>query len=270
MVSPVLQIGQSVHILKFEVARLLPLYYKLLGLDLVAADKVLRLNLESNMFNRILNSPTLVRIIPFAVFVAPLFLQGFFGDHAQYWIYALRTVLGAWLLWLVRSRVQEMRWTFSWEAVVAGILVFVVWVGLDGHYASIPWIAQRKATFNPTGSYGAGSALALCFIAVRTIGSSLVVPPLEEVFYRSFLYRYFISSDFLKIPLRILKWPAFLITSALFAVEHNEWLPGIICGLTYQGLVCRKDRLGDAITAHMITNFLLSVWVITRQAYYFW
>jgi len=107
-------------------------------------------------------------------------------------------------------------------------------------------------------------------IATRTLGSTLVVPPLEEVFYRSFLYRYFARPDFLSVPLnRFLPW-SFLATSAVFGLSHFQWLAGILCGLAYQGLVLRKDRLGDAMTAHAITNFLLSLWVIGRGAWQFW
>ena len=219
------------------------------------------------MFNRIIASPILVRIIPFAVFAALTLLQGRFFDTSQYWVYALKTVLGAWMLWIIRSHVKEMRWSFSWEALLVGIVVFLAWVGLDGYY---PLIAEREAAFNPDRSYGAGSALAMLFIAVRMIGSSLVVPPLEEVFYRSFLYRYLVKADFLKIPLRQLEWRAFIIAGLVFGISHYEWLPGILCGFAYQGLVCRKGRLGDAITAHAITNLLLALWVVIRQAYHFW
>ncbi len=34
----------------------------------------------------------------------------------------------------MRPAVAEMRWAFSWEAVAAGVGVFLIWVGLDGHY----------------------------------------------------------------------------------------------------------------------------------------
>jgi uncharacterized protein len=219
------------------------------------------------MFNKILTSPILARVLPFALFAGLTMIQGRFGDTSQYWIYALKTLLGAWMLWRVRPYVKEMRWKFSWEAIVVGVAVFIAWVGLDGHY---PLLAVRGGTFNPGRTYSSGSALAIFFIGVRTLGSSLIVPPLEEVFYRSFIYRYLIKSDFLKIPLGCFDLRAFLIAGVVFGIGHYEWLPGILCAFAYQWLVCRKDRLGDAMAAHAITNFLLALWVITRQAYYFW
>jgi CAAX prenyl protease-like protein len=219
------------------------------------------------MLNRIRTSPILSRVIPFAAFAALTLLQGRFGDASQYWIYALKTVIGAWLIWLVRPYVQEMKWKFSWEAAAAGTAVFAVWVGLDGLY---PMLAERSGSFDPNRTYGAGSALALTYLSARILGSSLVVPMLEEVFYRSFLYRYLIQAQFLHIPLGRFNMKAFLIAGVVFGVSHYEWLPGILCAFAYQGLVCRKDRLGDAITAHAITNFLLALWVVFRSAYHFW
>jgi hypothetical protein len=34
--------------------------------------------------------------------------------------------------------------------------------------------------------------------------------------------------------------------------------------MAYQWLVLRKNRLGDAMTAHAITNFLLGAWVVWK------
>jgi CAAX prenyl protease-like protein len=219
------------------------------------------------MFNKIKASPLLVRVLPFALFAALTMLQGRFGPDSQYWVYALKTALGAWGLWVMRPYVSEMKWKFSWEAVVVGVGVFALWVGLDGHY---PLLAERSGGFDPAAAYGPGSLLALFFIAVRTVGSTLVVPPLEEVFYRSFVYRYLVRPDFLSVPLRQLSWRALAITAVVFGIGHFEWLPGILCALAYQGLVLYKNRLGDAITAHAVTNLLLALWVVTRGQYQFW
>jgi CAAX prenyl protease-like protein len=219
------------------------------------------------MLNKIAQSPLLVRISPFVIFAALTIFQSSFGEAGQYWIYTLKTVLAVWMLWLVRPHISEMRWKLSWEAVVVGIGVFVAWVGLDGFY---PMLSEPAGNFNPLKTYGEGSGLAIFFIVVRTIGSSLVVPPLEEAFYRSFLYRYLIKADFINIPLSTLNWRAFLLAGIIFGIGHYEWLPGILCAFAYQWLVLRKDRLGEAMTAHAITNFLLALWVVGRHAYSFW
>ena len=150
---------------------------------------------------------------------------------------------------------------------MAGLLVFLLWVGLDGHY---PKMGATAKVWNPHDHFGPQSGLAWFLIFVRVLGSSLVVPPLEEVFYRSFLYRYIVNPGFQGVELGLFERTAFLITSAIFALVHFEWLPALICAFVYQSLVIWKKRLGDAITAHAVTNFLLGLWVIWKGAWHFW
>jgi CAAX prenyl protease-like protein len=215
-------------------------------------------------------SPAWVRALPYVLFVVPLYLQGQLGASSPFWVYALRTILGlAFVLWMV-PRVKEMRWAFSWEAVVVGVLVFVVWVGLDPYY---PAIGRSEASgWNPHEALGEGSGWAWFFVAVRLAGSTLVVPPLEEVFYRSFLYRYIVRTDFLGVSMRQFDWRAFVGVCLVFGFIHKEWLAGILCGAAYQALVLRKGRLGDAMTAHAVTNLSLGLWVISSggEAWRFW
>ena len=211
------------------------------------------------------------RFIPFFIFCALTFLADKFGADSRYWMYALKTFIGAWIIWEMRPFVPEMRWAVSWEAIVVGIAVFVAWVGLD------PYYPMNHAFFKPTpndvwdpfGRFGAGSAVAWALCCIRILGMTFVVPPLEEVFYRSFLYRYFVRTDFVEMPLNRFHPTSFIVTSALFGLMHYQWLPGILCGMSYQWLVLRKNRLGDAMTAHAITNCLLGIWVVWKGAWNF-
>jgi CAAX prenyl protease-like protein len=213
------------------------------------------------------DSPATLRVAPFLVFLALTACQGKFGTASAYWFYFAKTMTGAWLVWEVRPFVSEMRWAVSWEAVVTGVAIFAVWVGLDSFY---PHLMKGGAGWNPHAQFGENSALAWLMIGTRMLGSTFIVPPLEEVFYRSFLYRYIANQNFLAVPLnKFLPWP-FLATAVVFGFSHNEWLAGILCGAAFQGLVLHKNRLGDAMTAHAITNFLLGAWIVWRGAWHFW
>lgn len=229
---------------------------------------------------RFSRSPALVRAAPFIVIVLLTAAQGKLGAASACWLYFIKTVAGAGFIVAMRPLVKEMRWAFSWEAVLAGVAVFAVWVGISGEWTtqSSLWTklglagAPKLLTpdWNPNIQFGQGSALAMFFIGVRILGSSLVVPPVEEVFYRSFLYRYLARHEFLEVPLnRFCPFP-FFATALIFGLSHNQWLAGIFCGLVYQWLVVRKGRLGDSMTAHAITNFLLGIWVVWRGAWHFW
>jgi CAAX prenyl protease-like protein len=212
-------------------------------------------------------SPEFPRVFPFALFLVLTFLPALFGEVSRYWLYLAKTAVGAWLVWEMRLFVKEMKWAISWEAIVVGVGVCVMWIGIDSLY---PKFSEAGKPWNPQAQFGQSMA-AWFFIAVRLLGSSLVVPPLEEVFYRSFLYRYFIRTDFLSVPLSRLHPLSFIVTSVIFGAEHeNQWLAGVFCGLAYQWLVIRKNRIGDAMTAHALTNFLLGVWVVWRGDWKFW
>ena len=224
--------------------------------------------------------PAAVRVAPFVIFVLLTAAQGKFGAASACWFYLAKTLVGLWLIWEMRPFVSEMRWVFSWEAVIVGVGIFVLWVGISGEWTtqSSLWVKlglshppeKLAAVWNPNEQFGTGSALAWLFITVRILGSTFVVPPLEEVFYRSFLYRYLAGQNFLSVPLDKFLPRPFIITALVFGFSHNEWLAGIVCGAAFQWLVLRKNRLGDAMAAHAITNFLLGVWVVTRGAWQFW
>ena len=208
----------------------------------------------------------MVRVTPFIIFILLTYFQGKFGAASAYWFYLAKTLLAVWMIWEMYPLVSEMRWAISWEAVVVGVAVFVLWVGIDPFYRQF----KSGVFWDPHKQFGQNSALAWLMIVTRILGSTFVVPPLEEVFYRSFLYRYFVKPDFLSVPLnRFLPLP-FFATALVFGFSHFQWLAGILCGMAYQWLVLRKDRLGDAMTAHAITNFLLGIWVAWQGAWQFW
>ena len=225
-------------------------------------------------------SPLVARVAPFVLFVLFTVAQGKCGAASAYWFYLAKTLAAVWLILEMWPLVTEMRWAFSWAAVAVGVGIFAMWVGISGEWTTQHslWLklgvsAAPKISpplWNPHAQFGNDSALAWLFITTRILGSTLVVPPLEEIFYRSFLYRYIANQNFLAVPLaKFLPLP-FLATALVFGFAHNEWLAGCLCGAAYQWLVIRQRRLGDAMTAHAITNFLLGVWVVWRGNWQFW
>lgn len=206
-------------------------------------------------------SPLLARVLPFAVFLVLTAFQGSFGPESHFWVYLAKCVVGGWLVWVTWPLVSEMRWAVSLEALFAGILVFILWVAMDSLY---PKFSASDDSWNLHKHFGSASAMFWVFAGVRIAGSTLLVPLLEEVFYRSFLYRYILAPNWLFTAHNRFNARAFLVTSIVFGLTHQHWLAGIACGMIYQLLVIRTNRIGDAITAHAITNLLLGLWVITQ------
>ena len=180
--------------------------------------------------------PLLARVAPFIAFLVLTFGQSVGSDSGRYWLYLAKTILGGWMLWAVRPVVEEMRWKLSLSAVVVGVAMFAIWVGLDdllvrlGLPNSYPKLNVSATPWNPFARFGEGSAAGWFFVVVRIAGSTWIVPPLEEVFFRSFLYRYVARADFRSVPLGLFAWKPFLIVSVIFGSEHREWLAGLFCG----------------------------------------
>ena len=105
---------------------------------------------------------------------------------------------------------------------------------------------------------------------VRLAGSAFVIAPIEEIFFRSFLYRRLQSRDWTNVPLNRFDLSAFLWMVGLFALEHDtRLLAGAMAGAFYGWLAIRRG-LGAAIVAHVTTNLGLGIFVIVTQQWGFW
>jgi CAAX prenyl protease-like protein len=211
-------------------------------------------------------SPEHARFLPFAIWVGITVLAIFGGNDMKFWSYMLKVAVGCWVVWEMRRFIPEIRWTFSWPAVAMGIAVFAIWVGLDPYYPKIELLIKDTpdSIWDPFARFGDSSTVAWVLIVIRIFGMTVLVPPIEEAFYRSLVYRYIVKYDFTKVALNHFDGVALVLCALMFGFMHFQWLPGILCGLAYQWLVLRRGHLGDAITAHAITNFLLGVYVVWK------
>jgi CAAX prenyl protease-like protein len=138
------------------------------------------------------------------------------------------------------------------------------WVFLEGRY---PQLFTSKGGYNPlsgTGSFG------LVLLLFRILGPILVVPFMEELFFRSFVWRWIINQDFRSVSVGTFDLKAFAIVVALFGLEHARWLPGLIAGIVYGWLVWRYRSLWPAVIAHAVTNAGLAAYVVATESYEFW
>ena len=100
------------------------------------------------------------------------------------------------------------------------------------------------------------------FYAFHLAGAALVVPLAEELFYRSFALRLLIRSDFQSVPLDRFSWFGFIVVSLAFGFEHHRWLPGVVAGMAYAGVLYRTKNLFSPIQSHAVTNLLLGIYVL--------
>lgn len=224
-------------------------------------------------------SPVWARATPYIAFIVLTQLQGMSDGPLRFWLYLAKTLVAGWLLWEFRREIAEMKWNFSWEGIAVGVAGVVMWIHLDdlARLVNLPPTMLKLGKppepgteWNPFVQFGDGALLAWFFVLVRTLGSSVVVPPMEEVMYRSLVWRWLANQDFLKVPLNLWRPFPILLSSAVFAFTHHEVVAAFLYALLMHALVWRKGRLGDAIVAHGVTNFLLALWVVFRPEWRFW
>lgn len=203
-------------------------------------------------------------VAPFGLFGLLTYLINFFPFLGTFG-YAGKTVITAMVLWIFRGHFQkQIVFKFDFLAVSAGILVFLLWVGLEGTY---PLVGESTG-YNPRGS--AAVPLVYVLIVFRIAGASLVVPVMEELFWRSFALRFLIDTDFKRIPFGAFTWFSFIMTSVAFGFEHHRWLPGIFAGMVYALLYYRTKNLFSPILSHSVTNLLLGLYVLWSGHWSFW
>jgi len=221
------------------------------------------------------------RIVPFAAFMALLMLRGALPAGSTdaiatdaaidaRWVYGIGVlVVGGLLAWFWREYGELVRQTRpsageTAAAVVAGLVVFALWIVLDA-----PWmrIGEASATFVPVDAQG---NLQWPLIAVRWIGATLLVPVMEELFWRSFLMRWVQSPQFEAVPPRQVGLKAIVLSTFVFMLAHPLWLAAVIAGLVYALLYVRTGKLWVPIVAHAVTNGALGIWVVRTQQWAFW
>ncbi len=211
-------------------------------------------------------------VSPTAVFLAITSLEP--KAHALYpYVYMVKFGLVALALVLCRKALSDMRFNSRviLPAVLVGVGVFVewVWLGRIPHYPHMPFAGNREE-YNPFLSIDSPVVL-WAFLITRFCGLAILVPVVEEVFWRSFLLRLFTDPDrFENVRQGDFAWPAFWIVTIAFGVSHPEWIEGIVCGAAYGLLLRQTKSLFACVLAHGVTNLLLGIYVVTQHAWRFW
>lgn len=215
-------------------------------------------------------SDALARVAPFALFLAFIAIQPLLeGRVDARWLVAWRGVAVAALLACLWPRYSELKegpavpareWLI---AIGLGVAVFAAWICFDSGWAAF----GGGAGFIPLRPDG---TLDIGLTALRLFGMVLVVPVMEELFWRSFVMRWIDRRDFLAADPRKVTATAFLVTAALFALEHSQWFAGLLAGLAYNEAYRRTGNLRVPIASHAATNLILGAWILATHDWRFW
>jgi CAAX prenyl protease-like protein len=217
-------------------------------------------------------------IFPFAAFMLLLgLMEGI--DHVcegagpfwlaapMYWIFPSQALLcGALLAGFWREydfqQVRNFILTIS-----TAILVLLVWIAPQ----EILGMPRRVHGFDPT-LFAGNQRLFVSVLSLRFFRLVLVVPLLEEIFWRGYLLRRVAHHHFEKIPFGSFDWRSFGIVTLFFGLAHwgPDFVPALVTGALYNFIACRTRSLASCIVAHSVTNLLLGVYILQTRQWGFW
>jgi membrane protease YdiL (CAAX protease family) len=206
-------------------------------------------------------------------------------EISEGWQYAIRSIVCLLVFLLFRP----WRWYAHLKlkniplGIGVGIFIFLVWVVPESrtfgewmpalqsiyqkYFVGLLWIKREIPTIPPFAPETCGWPLAV----VRLCGSAFVIAFIEEFVFRGFLYRAAISGEkFVKLDPGTVDGTMFLLVAVTFALEHNEWLAGFVCGVAYGWLFIQSRDIWATGIAHMTTNLLLGLYVLKSGMYQLW
>ena len=212
------------------------------------------------------------RVAPFALFIAFIALQPYLERwFDSRWLVVARGLAVAAMLAMLWRHYSELRreqvratagdWIL---AIAVGIGIFLLWISFASGWSTFGEPSGGFVPLRPDGSIDPLLA------ATRLFGLALVVPVMEELFWRSFVMRRIDGPEFLRLDPRRTGLAAFALSSALFALEHSQWFAGLIAGAGYAWLYMRSRSLLIPIVSHATTNAILGTWILATGSWTFW
>lgn len=185
----------------------------------------------------------------------------------EYWIYPLQTALCAAALIFYWRQYDFGKRGGSVLALAAGVVVLGLWIAPQAALGA----GSRVDGFDPS-VFGEGSALYWMTVMARFARLVIIVPLVEEIFWRGFLMRYLIREDFTALPVGAFQWKSFSAVALCFMLVHSmaDWPAALLCGIIYSFVAVRTGSLGACVLAHAVTNLGLGVYIMTTRQWGFW
>ncbi len=154
-------------------------------------------------------------------------------------------------------------------AAVLGVVLLFVWIYGDAYTKHFAFLGPRTG-YDPL-LHISNAHQRILFYVIRFAGLVVVVPFMEELFYRSFLLRFVTDpEDFQRAPIGKFSPMAIGVNVVLMALSHPEWLVAGVFSAAMCGLLWRTKNVFACVLAHGTTNLLLGVYILNTHDWHFW
>ncbi len=214
---------------------------------------------------------TFAYIAPFIAFVGIMAVERMIPLPPQ-WLYLVRFLIVAALIGAVSWPYLSFRPSAPLASIAIGVAVFVIWVAPDVLFGyRHHWLFENSITGSAATSLPPYLKSNIGFMLLRGVSSAILIPILEELFWRGWMMRWLIDNDFLTVPLGKYVPFSFWIVALLFASEHGPyWEVGLAAGIVYNWWIVRTRNLADCILAHGVTNAVLAGYVVVTGQWQYW
>lgn len=232
-------------------------------------------------------NPWVVFLAPFVVFMAMNSLEptapapvaqdvAAIEAYRQYPLYyaakTALTVAAVVFVWPGYRALMPIRFGLlaTFVGIVGAVLWIVLWtIDLESmlgirDLAGKLGLGMRRSAFNPFEQL-ASPGQAWAFMALRLFGLALVVPLIEEMFYRGFVMRFVIDRDWPNVPFGKVTPAAAAAAILLPVATHPEMFAAVIWFGLMVLLYAKTKNVWDCVVAHVTTNGLLGLYVITSE-----
>jgi exosortase E/protease (VPEID-CTERM system) len=195
------------------------------------------------------SNPAAPYLVPFLTTTAAGLVGRMFSSGTGGSLSVLEPALGLLALAFYWRVYRDVSWRPTWRgsgtAALAGLLIGLLSVVL----AKLTPSAAPKAAADVSGVGGLAHVLLIVFVA----------PVTEELAFRGFLARRVSQRAFETLAPREISRIGVAVSTAAFGALQSHPIVGALAGLGYVLLYRARNRLADAIIAHVVTNALLLV-----------
>ena len=199
--------------------------------------------------------PAVAMTLPFAVFMASSTLTSAIAELPAL-LYPLRAGLMALVLALCWPGLRTMAWRFDPLAAGAGLLCGGLWLATAPE--SAPADQALSAALAAMGPLTFG-----LWVASRVAGTALLVPVVEELFFRGYL-----QTRLALGPGLLWQGAGIAVSALLFGYLHDRMLAATLSGVLFGALAWRSGRIGDAVVAHVAANAVIAIAAFAQGAWH--